>query len=125
MIESIRLIDFKNFADATLKLGPLTTLVGANASGKSNVRDAFRFLHGISRGYSLAEIIGEKWGEGGTLQWKGIRGGTREACREGAERFEIQIQLLNQRYSKTDYTFRCVLSHSRRPWRCGHSGTRA
>jgi hypothetical protein len=26
----------------------------------------------------LAEILGEKYGEGGVLQWKGIRGGSRE-----------------------------------------------
>ena len=50
--------------------------IGANATGKSNVRDALRFLHGIARGYTLADTIGEKWGEGGVL-----RGGTVEAAR--------------------------------------------
>ena len=61
VIESIRLKRFKNFQDATLKLGPLTILIGANAAGKSNLRDAFLFLHGIGRGYTLAEIFGEKY----------------------------------------------------------------
>jgi predicted ATPase len=79
MLTKLQLKQFKNFKDASLALGPLTILVGTNASGKSNVRDAVRFLHGIGRGYRLAEIIGEKWGEGGVLQWRGIRGGTREA----------------------------------------------
>ena len=74
MITSIRLINFKNFADETLKLGPFTVIVGANASGKSNIRDAFRFLHGIGRGYTLAEIIGGKIGVGGQLEWEAIRG---------------------------------------------------
>lgn len=60
MITRLRLQRFKSFEDATLELGPFTLLVGANASGKSNLRDAFRFLHGIGRGYSLAEIIDEK-----------------------------------------------------------------
>ncbi|NJM35747.1 MAG: AAA family ATPase [Rhodomicrobium sp.] len=64
MLKKLRLERFKNFKEAELTLGPLTTLVGTNASGKSNIRDAFRFLHGISRGYSLAEIIGEKYVEG-------------------------------------------------------------
>ena len=45
MITSLRLVNFKNFADETLHLGPFTLIVGANASGKSNIRDAFRFLH--------------------------------------------------------------------------------
>ena len=65
MITRLHLKNFKNFRDATLELGPLTVLVGTNASGKSNLRDAFRFIHGMSRGYNLAEIIGEKYGEGG------------------------------------------------------------
>src|SRR5258707_7261205 len=89
MMTKLHLERFKNFQDAELFLGPFTLLVGANASGKSNVRDAFRFLHGIGRGYSLAEIFGEKWGEGGEIQWHGIRGGTREACFQGAATFAL------------------------------------
>ena len=74
-------------------MGNLTLLVGTNASGKSNLRDAFRFLHGVSRGYTLAEIIGEKWIEGGVLQWKGIRGGTREATYCGQSGFSLEATL--------------------------------
>ncbi len=58
MIRELHLERFKNFRDATLTLGNLTLLVGTNASGKSNLRDAFRFLHGISRGYTLARRSG-------------------------------------------------------------------
>ena len=81
MITSLRLKNFKNFADETLKLGPFTVIVGANASGKSNIRDAFRFLHGIGRGYTLAEIIGGKIGEGGHTEWEAIRGAPIEIAR--------------------------------------------
>ena len=81
MITSVRMVNFKNFADETLKVGPLTIIVGANASGKSNIRDAFRFLHGIGRGYTLAEIIGGKYGPGGQLEWAGIRGAPNEIGR--------------------------------------------
>ena len=77
MITSLRLKDFKNFADETLHVGPFTVIVGANASGKSNIRDAFRFLHGVGRGYSLAEIVGGKREAG----WKPIRGATKELVR--------------------------------------------
>lgn len=90
----MRLERFKNFRDATLSLGPLTVVVGTNASGKSNLRDAFRFVHGMSRGYTLAEIIGEKYVEGGVLQWKGIRGGTREVALAGEDDFEISTNLI-------------------------------
>ena len=81
MITSLRLINFKNFADETLRVGPFTVLVGANASGKSNLRDAFRFLHGIGRGYTLAEIIGGKYGPGGQREWESIRGTPNEVAR--------------------------------------------
>ena len=81
MFTSLRLVNFKNFADETLKLGPFTVIVGANASGKSNIRDAFRFLHGIGRGYTLAEIVGGKVGAGGELVWEQIRGAPIEIVR--------------------------------------------
>ena len=70
MITSIRLVNFKNFSDETLRVGPFTVIVGVNASGKSNIRDAFRFLHGIGRAYTLAEIIGGKYGSGGQREWE-------------------------------------------------------
>ncbi len=81
MITSLRLTNFKNFADETLRVGPFTVIVGANASGKSNIRDAFRFLHGIGRGYALADILGGKYGEGGQKEWEGIRGAPNEVPR--------------------------------------------
>ena len=81
MITSVRMVNFKNFADETLRVGPFTIIVGANASGKSNIRDAFRFLHGIGRGYTLAEILGGKYGPGGQREWEGIRGAPNEIAR--------------------------------------------
>src|SRR5690606_9644163 len=51
------------------------------------------FLHGLSRGYTLAETIGEKWVEGGVLQWKGLRGGTREAAYRGGSTFSLCVEL--------------------------------
>jgi predicted ATPase len=102
MLKSLRLENFKSFKNAELSLGDLTVLVGTNASGKSNIRDAFRFLHGISRGYSIAEIIGEKYGEGGVLQWRGIRGGTKEITYCGTDSFAIAISFSVQD-SDTEY----------------------
>ncbi len=87
MIKSIRLVNFKNFADETLRVGPFTVIVGANASGKSNIRDAFRFLNGIGRGYTLAEIIGGKYG----ADWKPIRGAANEIIRFGQLLFSLEV----------------------------------
>ena len=89
MITSIRLKNFKNFADETLRVGPFTILVGANASGKSNIRDAFRFLAGIGRGYTLAEIFGGKREAG----WEPIRGAMNEIIRFGQPSFSIEVSV--------------------------------
>ncbi len=91
MLQQISFKNFKNFENASLQLGPFTLLIGANASGKSNIRDAFRFLHGIARGYTLAEIMGEKYIEGGVLQWRGIRGGIKEAAYMGEPSFSLSV----------------------------------
>ena len=93
MIRSVKFTNFKNFQEAELICGPLTLLIGANASGKSNARDAFRFLHGIGRGYSLAEIVGEKYGPGSELVWDGIRGGMREIAYRQADTFALKVKV--------------------------------
>lgn len=77
-LKKLTLENFKNFQKAELELGPFTVLVGANATGKSNLREAFRFLHGIGRGYTLPEIIGGRLNDSGTRVWSGMRGGLQE-----------------------------------------------
>ena len=91
MITALRLTNFKNFANEKLRVGPFTVIVGANASGKSNIRDAFRILHGIGRGYTLAEIIGGKYGAGGQPEWAPVRGGADEIIRFGQPAFKLLI----------------------------------
>jgi predicted ATPase len=98
-----------------LRLGGLTLLVGTNASGKSNLRDAFRFLHGLSRGYTLAEIIGEKWIEGGVLQWKGIRGGTREATYRGDKSFVLEADVERDAFDQSTYRIEVQVGTNSKP----------
>ena len=101
MLTSLRLVNFKNFADETLKLGPFTVIVGANASGKSNIRDAFRFLHGIGRDRPLAEIFGGQFGNDGETVWAPLRGSPLEIVRfEPAfpfswSKFSISVELIS------------------------------
>ena len=90
MLRRLRLKNFKNFEDAELSMGPFTLLVGANAAGKSNIREALRFLHAVGRGYKLAEIFDEKW-SAGERQWDGIRGGPREVSFRGAPVFQLSV----------------------------------
>lgn len=44
MLTSVTIRNFKSYKEATLPLGPLTLLIGANASGKSNAVEALRLL---------------------------------------------------------------------------------
>jgi len=48
MLERLRLTDFKSFVDEEAELAPLTLLVGANASGKSNFLVPVHALRGMT-----------------------------------------------------------------------------
>jgi predicted ATPase len=106
MFTTLGLQNFKNFREATLDLGPFTVLVGANASGKSNLRDAFRFLHGIGRGYTFSEILEGKYGEGGEHVWNAIRGGTLGIPFRGEEKFQLTSTTDSPTYRQFDIAVR-------------------
>ncbi len=56
MLKAITIKDFKSYREATLPLAPLTMLIGANASGKSNAIEAVRLLAWLARGQRLSEL---------------------------------------------------------------------
>ncbi len=56
MLSSVTIERFKSYRKATLKLAPLTVMIGANASGKSNAIEALRLLSWIARGNRLGSI---------------------------------------------------------------------
>ncbi len=88
MLTELLLEDFKSFDAQIVTLGPVTMLVGANASGKSNFLDSLRFLQGMSLGLPIADVLRGRW-EAGREIWPGIRGGIAEAVRSGEETFGI------------------------------------
>lgn len=47
LITELKVKNFKSIASASISLSPLTLLVGANASGKSNLVNVFRFISNI------------------------------------------------------------------------------
>ena len=47
MITRLQVRNFKSLRDIDLAFGPLSVLVGPNMSGKSNIRDVFRFLYQV------------------------------------------------------------------------------
>jgi predicted ATPase len=56
MIRSILIKNFKSYKKAELYLSPLTLMIGANASGKSNVLEALRLLSWLAKGIRLDDI---------------------------------------------------------------------
>lgn len=56
MLTSVGIGNFKSYESALLKLSPLTVLIGANASGKSNAIEALRLLSWVASGNRLASI---------------------------------------------------------------------
>ncbi|MCX7628148.1 MAG: ATP-binding protein [Methylophilaceae bacterium] len=56
MLTAITLDNFKSYRQARLPLAPLTVLIGANASGKSNAIEGMRLLSWLAQGQKLAAI---------------------------------------------------------------------
>lgn len=88
MLTSLHLKGFKSFDDERMALGGLTVLVGANASGKSNVLDAIRLLQGLALGKPVSTAIRGEWA-GGLPVWPGVRGGVADIALRGREEFEL------------------------------------
>lgn len=70
MIQELTLDNWKSFEHATLNIDPLTFIIGTNASGKSNILDAFLFLNRIASGRSISAAIN------GENELQPIRGGS-------------------------------------------------
>ena len=56
MLTAITLGNFKSYKDVRLPLAPLTVLIGANASGKSNAIEGMRLLAWLAQGQKLSTI---------------------------------------------------------------------
>jgi len=86
---------FKGFAHAELDLSkPLTILIGANGSGKSNLIEAIELLSFIAQGGRLHDIT--EFGRGGQLE---IRGGLPSCVRYGQNAFSLGIRTQKYCYS--------------------------
>ena len=72
MIQELNLRNWKSFDSAQLNIDPLTFVIGTNASGKSNILDAFLFLLRIANGQQIKAAINGETGAPplrGGLDW--------------------------------------------------------
>ena len=94
MIKSFIFEKFKGYDRAILWLEQVTTLIGSNASGKSNAIEGIQILSELSTGRDLNVIFDGTKNSEGT-----IRGGAKGCCRYGSSSFLLGCTLsYNERY---------------------------
>ena len=131
MLSSFTVDNFKSYRQATLPLAPLTILIGANGSGKSNLIEALRLLSWIGQGNTLGSIryaVQEQSGIRGAVRDLGFKG--RNAVSLGCrtthdpwdeysitlEQREDQLTLAGERLTGTNQNvplFEVVRAHGR------------
>ncbi|MEM8642417.1 MAG: ATP-binding protein [Cyanobacteria bacterium P01_G01_bin.54] len=84
MITEIQVKDFKSYRHGVLPLAPLTVLIGANASGKSNIIEAIRLLSEIAGGQRLMLL-----GRTTRSSLRSFRGKTHELGYQGQDSFQL------------------------------------
>ena len=82
MISELSVQNYRSLKDVTLPLGPLTVLIGANGSGKSNVLDVFKLVQQLTTDVNV-----------GTAQAFGKRGGYEEVVWGGQTEREVKIAI--------------------------------
>ena len=98
MLSSITIKDFRSYREATLELRPLTVLIGANASGKSNAIEALRLLSWVAQGNRLDSNLFT------TNGYRPLRGAPAQLGYRGATQFSFDCETTHpdwDRYSIT------------------------
>lgn len=93
MLKEIKIGNFKSYDNQTLPLAQLTLLIGANASGKTNVIEAFRFLSWLAEGQKLS-VLQHTVNQSERI----IRGNVRELFYTDATSFELGCVLDNEEW---------------------------
>ena len=89
MIEQFYFKNFKSYKNAELTMKQFVTLIGANASGKSNAIEGIQILSELAKGIELGSIM-----DGGQGNKYGIRGGA-----QGSKRFKTNSFKLGAKIS--------------------------
>lgn len=89
MIKEIRFHNWKSFHQAVLPLAPLTILIGANASGKSNALEGLEFLQRIASGKDIQSALL------GTDTFPALRGDAEWATRKPGTQFTLSVSVEN------------------------------
>jgi predicted ATPase len=83
-LRKVRLTAFKSFHEQTLRLSPLTVLIGRNSSGKSNALDGIEVLSRLAGGEDIRDAL-----EGRRRDADPVRGGVDGCAPHGEDRFAL------------------------------------
>jgi predicted ATPase len=89
MITKLYLQNWKSFGEATLYIDPITIVIGANASGKSNLMDAFQFLHRLALGKQI------QFAANGDNEIASLRGGSDWMVRKNMDSCLLELTVVN------------------------------
>lgn len=103
MITKLSLYNWKSFQKAELFIDPITVLIGLNASGKSNVIDALRFLQRSTVMPLTTAILGSE------VQTQEIRGGIEWVCLKGENTFRLEVLLKSPFGAELKYELEVVV----------------
>lgn len=94
MLSSFEILNYKSYSYAELPLAPLTVLIGANASGKSNAIEGLRLISWLAQGQKLSSI---QYSVNSSEQI--VRGTVSDLPHEGTE-FGFSCQLLGEKWGR-------------------------
>lgn len=119
MLKKLKIENFKSLKSVQLEFGQLNIVIGANASGKSNLFDALRFLQGVGNGFSLGEIIDGKPKSSTAAVWDAIRGGSSQLAFAGNEKESTKIDVsisTDKRHFTWGMSFSCEKLRIKEEW---------
>jgi len=106
LIKKFIYCNFKSFIEAEFYTENFTTLIGTNASGKSNAIEGIRILSDISNGIDLSIVLDGSKSE--TVS--GIRGGSKGCCRFDSDSFSLGCTIILDQDIDLDYMIQIEVS---------------
>jgi predicted ATPase len=104
MLTAFTLENFKSYRKATLPLAPLTVLIGANASGKSNAIEGLQMLSWLAQGQRFSSI---RYSVQESERF--IRGLVQDLAYRGIEHFRIGCETDHKEWYRLELGVTCRL----------------
>lgn len=109
MIKKIYFENFKGFLKAEVQIENVTTLIGTNAAGKTNMIEGMMILSELMSGRDITAVL-----DGTKNSDSGIRGGAKGCCRFGSDYFILGCTVNYN--EKTDLEYRIKVEVTDRVW---------